>query len=176
MPPSISTVKTTAEQILSHPTWDIVVIFALVAIGFFYGLTAGRRRIVSTIIYTYVALAIFMAMPIDKFSSLLGVKESFAMKIAVFLILWLLLIFLLGGKRGRSLASAGSWWQVFLLGFVQAGFLIHVLVNFLPPDRIKFLAPLTRTVFANPALHIWWLVLPVTVLIFIRWLEVRDEW
>ena len=176
MPQGIATVKTTAEQILSHPTWDIVVIFAFVAIGFFYGLASGRRRTASGIIYTYVALTLFSALPIDKLTALFNIKEVFFVKIGVFLALFILLTLFLGIKRGRSFASAGTWWQVFLLSFIQAGLLIHIVFSFVPVDKIKLLAPITRTFFANPTFHVWWLTLPIIILIFIRWLEVRDEW
>lgn len=177
MPPleNLAVIKSTAERILSHPTWDIITLFLLVAIGFFYGMAAGRRKIISTIIYTYVAYAVFPVIPFEKIAGFAPTAKLFFLKIGVFVAIFLLLVFLLGRTGGRAFASSNPIWQVFLLSFVQAGLLIHLIVSFLPPDQIKLLAPVTKNFFANPDLHIWWLLGPLVVLIFIRRFEVREE-
>lgn len=172
---NLTAIKSTAERILSHPTWDIITLFLLVAIGFFYGISAGRRKIVSTIIYTYVAYAIFPLVPIDKLIEITKIEQLFFLKIGVFLAIFLLLVFLLGRTGGRAFVSSNPWWQVFLLSFIQAGLLIHILLGFLPPEQIKLLAPVTRNFFANPDFHVWWLLGPLVLLILIRRFEVREE-
>ena len=171
----IEFIKTATEQIWSHPTWDLILIFALLAAGFFYGLMAGKRRIAATIIYTYVALAISSALPLNTWVSSSSEMDKFFIKAGAFVFLFLVLSFFLGSRRGRGFAPASSWWQIFLLSFLQMGFLIHSVFQFLPNEKIKLLAPLTKKVFANPDFHIWWLIVPIAVLIFLRRLETRDE-
>ncbi len=174
MPPQLAFLKTATEQIWSHPTWDLILVFALLAIGFFYGISTGKRKIAATLIYTYVALAVFSALPLNKLNQILGVKEEFFLKIGVFLIIFLLLVFLLGSRKSRGFAPAGAWWQIFLLSFLQVGLLIHTLLNFLPPEKIKILAPLTKNLFANPHLHIWWIIIPIALVIILRRFESQD--
>ena len=172
---NFAALQTTATTILSHPTWDILLLFVLIAVGFFYGISAGRRKIISSIIYTYVALALVPAIPIERVGKLLNIQNFFFLKVGAFLFIFLLLIVLLSRGGARAFSASSSWWQVFVLSFVQAGLLIHIILSFLPTEKIKELAPLTKTVFANPNFHIWWLVGPVIILILIRKTELREE-
>lgn len=173
MPP-LDFIKTTAAVIWSHPTWDLILVFALLAIGFFYGISTGKRRIAATLIYTYVALTIFSALPLDKLNQIAGIKEEFFLKIGAFGVIFILLAFFLRSRKSRGFAPAGAWWQIFLLSFLQVGLLIHTLLNFLPQEKIKLLAPLTKKLFANPDLHIWWIVIPIAAVIILRRFESQD--
>mgnify|MGYP001607111302 FL=1 len=123
---------------------------------------------------SYVALAIFPAIPVERIVSSLGLRDAVAGKIGVFFILLALLIWLLGARRAKPFSPGGSWWQVLLLSFTQVGLLTHITISFLTPDRIEVLSPLTRRVFADPDIHLWWLVAPAALLILIRRLEMRE--
>lgn len=158
----------TTSQILSHPTWDIVLIFVMIAIGFFYGISRGRHKMVSSVINTYVSLAVFHVMPIEAIARYIKMENLFIVKTAVFFAIFLPLVFLLNRGRPRYFKSNISWWQVFLLSFIQTGLLIHIVFSFLPPDTAKQLAPLTKSFFANTNLTIWWLTLPLLFMIFLR--------
>lgn len=168
-------ITTQAQQIFSHPTWDIILLFALLAAGFFYGISAGKRRIAATILYTYVALAVSSALPLEKWISTAGDMERFYIRAGAFLGIFIILILTLGSRRTRSFAPASAWWQIFLLSFLQVGLLIHTTLGFLPADKIKLLAPLTKNVFANANFHIWWLAIPLLVLIILKRMESRDD-
>lgn len=174
MPPQLAFIKTATEQVWSNPTWDIISVFTLIAIGFFYGISAGKRRIAVTLIYTYVALAIHTALPLTKLNQSLGVKEDFFLKIGSFLAIFFLVVFLLSSRKNRGFAPAAAWWQIFILSFMQAGLLIHTVLNFLPPEKIKLLAPITKKFFASPDLHIWWLLVPLVFLIILRRFDMQD--
>lgn len=158
----------TTSQILSHPTWDIMLIFVMIAIGFFYGISRGRHKMVSSVINTYVSLAVFYAMPIEAIARYIKIENLFIVKTAVFFAIFLPLVFLLNRGRPRYFKSNISWWQVFLLSFIQTGLLIHIVFSFLSPDMAKQLAPLTKSFFANTNLTIWWLVIPLLFMIFLR--------
>lgn len=170
--PVISTLhiprQITAAQIFSHPTWDIVLIFAMIAIGFFYGLSRGRHKMVSTVLNTYTTLAVFHAISIESIAHYIRVDNLFVVKIIVFFVIFLPLVFFMNRGRPRYFHSNISWWQVFLLSFIQTGLLLHIIFSFLPPDITRNLAPLTKSVFANTNLTIWWLVLPLLFMIFLR--------
>lgn len=169
--PELGAIGATAQQIWSHPTWDIISFFALLAGGFFYGIFTGKSRIAATIIYTYVAYALFLALPLDAWFKNFSETEEFFAKIGVFAATFFLLAFSLGSRRSRGITPAGSWWKIFILSFLQTGLLIHIFLGFLPPGRFEILAPVTKTVFANPAYHIWWVIVPLVVIILFRRLE-----
>lgn len=156
---------------LSKPTWDIVLILALIAGGFFYGISSGKARIAATILYTYVAWAIFSAVSFDKFLADFSLPQKFFVQVFIFLIFFFLLAFFLGSRRKPGKTPASSWWQVFILSFLQVGFLIHIILTILPDEVISELAPLTRTVFANPELHIWWILAPIGSVIILKKIE-----
>ena len=157
---SLANITSTAQVLWSHPTWDVVLIFALLAIGFFYGVSTGKRKAVTAIIYTYVTF---------------GLKDEFFLKIGLFTILFILLIFIFGRTRTRGFVRPSAWWQIFLLSFTQVGLMIHILLNFLPPEKIAMLAPLTKNVFANPSLHVWWFLGPMGLLIFLKRFSSLEE-
>ena len=175
MPFGYPQIFTYTGEILSHPTWDLIFLFLLIAIGFFYGLWAGKRMIISTIIYTYVALALVPILPVEILARALQFKDIFFLKIGIFLTAFMLLVALLGRGGARAFSARTSWWQVFLLSFVQAGLLIHIMLGFLSPEKAKLLAPLTRNFFANPDLRLWWLLGPLVILIFICWFEWKEK-
>gem|GEM_PF-1110537 len=165
---SIPGLHATPTQILSHPTWDLVLIFTMIAIGFFYGLSRGRHKMVSSVINTYVSLAVFNAVPIAALAQYVKTDNLFIVKTAVFFAIFLPLVFLLNRGRPRYFKSNISWWQVFVLSFIQTGLLIHIVFSFLSPETAKQLAPFTRSFFANTNLTIWWLSVPLIFMIFLR--------
>ena len=163
-----------AAAALSHPTVDAVVLFVLIAGSFFYGIVGGRRKIVSSLLLTYVAIAVFPVLPVEKLASLSGAHDPSIASMAAFVVLFVLLVLFLGARR-RGFGQSSAWWQIFSLSFLQMGLLIHTVLGFLPPEKSAALAPLTRSVFANPSLRIWWLIIPVFALALIRRLIHRDE-
>ena len=175
MPFELTLVKSTAERVLSHPTWDLILVFALLAGGFFYGISAGKRRIAATIIYTYVAFALYSALPLGRMLYNFKELDEFLIKSGFFLGIFLLLAFFLGTRRSKGFAPASSWWQIFLFSFLQVGLLIRLFLEHLPPGKISMLAPPTKNVFANPDFHLWWMALPIGVLIILRRFEAREN-
>ncbi|TSC78970.1 MAG: hypothetical protein G01um101433_30 [Parcubacteria group bacterium Gr01-1014_33] len=164
------------QSIFQHPTWDVVLLVALFAISVFYGFWAGRRRIISAIIYTYVTLALLSAIPISTLQRFFGIRDEYGVRIALFAAIFILLFFLLGRGKVIGFPAARSVWQTFFLSFAQLGLLFHIILWLLPPAKAKLLAPLTRALFANPDYHIWWLLVPLGVLIFVRRLEAKEDW
>ncbi len=172
---SFSNIATTAQSLWSHPSWDVVLIFALLAIGFFYGISTGKKKAVTAIIYTYVTFAIFSAIPVDRLAQLIRLQDALFLKIGVFAVLFILLIFMFGRTRTRGFARPSAWWQIFLLSFTQVGLMIHILLGFLPKEKIITLAPLTKNIFANPDLHVWWFLGPIVLLIFLKRFSSLEE-
>ncbi len=163
------------QQYLTNPSWEMILPLVLFAVLFFYGLYRGHRRLAAIIIYTYVALAVFAVLPMQKITGFLvslGVKEWEA-KAGVFVILLLLLAFLLGTRK-NSRFSLGSWWQVFLFSVLQAGLLAHIILGFLPPEKMDTLSPAVRRFLAGPDYNLWWVIVPIAIVVIVRRMERRE--
>ena len=160
--------KTSAAGFLSNPSWDIVLVLAFVGASFFYGVMMGKRRIISSILYTYIAFALYSVLPEKSVLPLLSFFDPFAARIVIFLVIFIGIYFLLGSRSSRSPVRAAVWWQVFLLSFVQVGFLFHIIIGFLPKETVAGLAPITKKLFANASLTVWWFLIPILLLIFFR--------
>lgn len=172
----IQTAKAFLASALGKPSWDVIVLLGVAAIGLFYGLSTGRRRIISSILYTYVALGVFPVIPVERLAALVKIADPAIARIIAFSTLWLILFFLLGRGKLFSFPPARGWVQAFILAILQAGLLLHILFSFLPPERIQTLAPITQTVLANPDLRVWWLLGPLAILLVIRRIEAQNEW
>jgi hypothetical protein len=160
---------------LSHPTADLGVVFALLAGGLFWAFVAGRRKVISTIMVTYIALAIFPALPLDRIMGAVGQRGSSFSLVGAFLLFFFLLAFLLGARRGRAFGITGPWWQTLVLSFLQMGLLIHIGLSLLPDDRKDVLSGIIRRIFTAPGAHLWWLLAPVAFLVIIRRLSMRED-
>lgn len=173
---SFANITATAQSLWSHPSWDVVLVFALLAIGFFYGISTGKKKAITAIMYTYVTFAVFSAIPVDRLAQLIRLQDALFLKIGVFAVLFILLIFMFGRARMRGgFARPSAWWQIFLLSFTQVGLMIHILLGFLPKEKIATLAPLTKNIFANPDLHVWWFLAPIALLVFLKRFSSLEE-
>lgn len=158
-----------ASGFFSNPSWDIMLVVALVGASFFYGVMMGKRRIITSILFTYIAFAIYSVLPQGDILPFLSFLDQFVARILLFLVIFVAIYFLLGTRgSSRSPVRAAAWWQVFLLSFVQVGFLFHIIIGFLPKETVENLAPLTKTVFADTSLTMWWFIIPVLLVIFLR--------
>lgn len=172
---SLSPSFASVSAALSHPTVDIGIIFALFAGGLFWAFVAGRRKVVSTIMLTYIALALFPALPTERILSSIGLRDQSLGTIGVFLILFILLALFLGARRGRAFGIVGPWWQTLALSFLQVGLLIHIIFSLLADEKKNMLSGFTRGIFADPGAHVWWLLAPILFLIIIRRLSMRED-
>lgn len=159
------------SKALSNPTWDVVLILTILAIGFFYGLYRGKKRLAAMIIYTYAAIAISSALPAEKWLGFLGETNLYMLRAGLFLLVFVLLGLFLGSKKTKGFSSGGPWWQIFLLSFTQVFFIAHVFLGFLPEDKIKTLAPFTKNILANPDYNLWWITGPILLVILLRRLD-----
>jgi len=159
------------QKIFAQPSWDVMASLALLAILFFYGLARGKGRIAALVIYTYVALAIFTALPIERIAGFIPSQPVYIVKSAIFLALFLLLALLLGSKGKKGFAGVGGWWQTLILSLVEAGFLSFILIGFLPDERVQAFIPIVQKIFLTPAYRLPWMVAPMALVVLLRWWE-----
>ncbi len=156
-------------KILNHPTWDIVVIFLFIAVGFFYGLSAGKTKLVAVLISLYVSAFLFKNISyFDSFIRGRNILETVLFRGAIFAVIIFLLAVIFNRFLSRDgVSGAKSWLSVFLLSFLEVGLLASLVFQLLPVKQIFVFSPLTQTLFASANALIFWLTIPLIVLFFI---------
>ncbi len=156
------------SKILAHPTWDIMAVFFFIAAGFFYGITAGKSRLISLLFSLYVSgLLIGNSFYADAIKGR-TLLETFLFRGAVFAVLVILLMILFNRLLTRDgISGSRSWWQVFLLSFLEVGLFMSLVFRLLPAREIFVFSPVVENVFASSKAFFWWLVLPIIALFVI---------
>jgi hypothetical protein len=153
----------------SQPSWDLFIILFVVIAAFLYGLSLGRDRIIVIMVSIYMALAIVNSAPFLTNVTTITLQTPFAIKIGVFLGIFVMLFFLLSRSALlRTLAASddrGKWWQVLLYSILHVGLLVSVTLNYLPKDAVDKLAPLTKLVFASQNARFIWILAPILAMI-----------
>jgi len=150
--------------IFSHPTWDIVLFLCLMAMGFFIGVSRGKKNIVVALIALYMDLVIFPILPIET----LPVSGKNYFIVGIFFMIFILLSFLLR----RVLKSTGEegWWRIFVLSFLLAAFIFAAFFVIAPKEIIVQntwgFSPLTIKIFLNSSYAKYWLILPLLGILF----------
>lgn len=157
-------------SLLKNPAWDSALILTLVAGGFFWGISGGKKKIAFLILAIYVLLALFPLLPVDKLAVRQEEAEIFMWRAGIFLALLILFtLFLLRALHGAAYVS-GIWWEILILAILTAGFLMASLLSLAPAVLIKNnllnLSPLTLTLFTGAAAK-WWTVLPIFGVMFL---------
>jgi len=157
--------------------WDIFIILIFFVGVLIYGFFLGRNRMIVLLLGSYFSWAITQMLPWSRLTSVawlgLGKTPSPSLKMLVFLGLVLVFYFLIPRsvlssplrirKRGEA-----SWLQLFLLSVVQIGFVVSVLVSFLPNDVIATLAPVIKKIFIGGDAQFVWVLLPILALVLMR--------
>lgn len=159
---------------LSVPALSSSELFGLlVIVGFLVlALTLGRTRTLVSVLSLYVAFALQTIFP---FFGWLMKQQSFAndlptLRVFVFLILYAVSFGLLNRSilKSRFNLSEASFLSVVLMGFVQLGFILSIILNLAPSfyniaDRIPY--GLDAFLSGQRALFAWALV-PILLLLF----------
>jgi hypothetical protein len=152
--------------------WLLALIFLVAA--FVYGLSMGRNRLVIVMLGVYFSYILTRAIPWKELS-FIGVKETPGSTVQIFVFLALVVgfYFLLPHSAFRAVVKLQgrrrtSWWQVLILGILQIGLILELVVTFLPAKNVAALSPLAQTIFIGPLVQFLWLLLPILVLMFLR--------
>lgn len=159
------------SSILRNPPWDFVVFFMLVAGGFFWGMTDGKKKMALAILGIYVLSAIFSYVPMDSLTAGRAPQEVWMFKAAAFLALLVFITLFLTRSFKNTSHNDSAWWEILLLSILGAVFFAASLFNLAPSEvftnNIVSLSPLTKTFFLNPAYSQWWIILPIFGVMFL---------
>lgn len=157
----------------AQPSWDLFIVLFFVVAGLVYGLSLGRERVVAILVSVYMALAVVSNAP---YIGILrnGIRDSnttlarvFAF-IAIFIVLFVLLVRSSTMKGLSGSDEKGSWWQAMLFSFLHVGLLISIVLSYLPVNAIQQLAPMTQRVFTSDTGRFLWVLGPILALIMFR--------
>lgn len=158
------------SKILSNPSWDLIVLFFFIAAGFFYGISAGKSKLVSFLVSLYVSGFLFEKFYyLGQFIKTDTLTGAFMARVAVFLVILFAVNLLF--SRVLRLSSEGSekkWWQALLISFLSAGLLFSYLFHLFPAKEVFTFSPVVRNFFASDSAFFWWLVLPLVALFLAR--------
>ncbi len=152
-----------------NPSWDAFIFFFWIIVAIIYSFAAGRGRIISILVATYmsellVIQAPFLTTTVDaKFG--LGLYLA---RLATFLVLFGFFFMILSRFVFRTSVETRrmtSWFYSLIFAFLQIGFLISVILSFLPPDVKAAFAPLVKFIFISNTAAFVWLLLPIGFLV-----------
>ena len=161
---------------MTIPTWDLfIMLFFAIAVA--YGFLLGKNRIVLTLLTTYIMLAVANELGNALLSANFIFKSgtsTFILKTSVFLIALFLLAILFSSRSaiakyvagGDESGSMGSIIFTIIYSFLSAGLIITSIIFFMTPEgRTQFFAQ-SHWAKVMMDLRIWWLILPLVVIIF----------
>ncbi len=162
-----------ALNVINHvnwfqPTWDLFIVLFFVVASLIYGMSLGRDRIIVILMSIYISLAIVNYVPFVKaFNANISVNDAFAIRVSIFLGVFILLFFFLSHSAlvktiGRG--AQGSLFQVMIFSFLHVGLLISVTLSFFPIDLSTFLSPITRELFVSDIAKAAWVITPVVAM------------
>jgi hypothetical protein len=152
-----------------QPSWDMFIVGFFMIASLIYGVSLGRDRILVLLVSIYMSLAVVKYVPfITNFNASISLNDAFALRVSVFLGLFILLFFFLSQSALlRTLgagAEQGAMWQVILFSILHAGLLISVTLSFFPTESSQFLSPLTQKLFVSDVARAAWAILPVAAM------------
>ena len=155
---------------LSNPSWDVIAFFAFVAIGFFYGISAGKSNLLSLLFSLYIAGFIFENFYyLDKLLTGQNAMELFLFRAFIFAVLTGILFILFSQVLVSGYDSgARNWWKSLLLSFMATGLLFSFLFHLFPGKEIFTFSPMVQSLFASDSAFFWWLSLPLIALFLAR--------
>jgi hypothetical protein len=160
----------TLNTILKNPSWDVVVFFVFLAVGFFYGISAGRSKLLALVFSLYVSGFLFENFYyLGEITNGRTIMEEFLIRGGVFLALVIVLtvtfskVLVSGYDSGPK-----NWWKAFLLSFSATGLLFSFLFHLFPGREVFTFSPMIQNIFASNASFFWWLLTPLVALFIAR--------
>lgn len=172
LPASVTSVASTAAIggiSLHSPTWDAFIILFWIIVSVIYSFSAGRGKIISILVAVYMSELIVIQAPfLGTYSAQHLNLALYLGRLVVFLVMFLLFFLVLSKYVFRtSLEHRGmsSWLFSFLFALLQVGFLISVVLSFLPIGTQETFSRSIQTLFITSTAQFVWLLLPMVFLV-----------
>lgn len=156
---------------LTDPSWDLFVLVTFLVGIYFYLFKYGKDRAFIVLLASYVSLALVEKLPLIKSVTGLALEESYRNKAALFVfgifaVSWMILRsdFTSDFRQG----SRKAWFETLVLSFLQIGFIISVIISFMPPAAAGSLSIFLRAVFAQDSARLFWMASPLFAILLIK--------
>ncbi len=155
-----------ALQNLSNPSWDTFLVLFYLSTAIIYSFFVSRERLAVVLLSVYSALAIVQGTPI--LSALLsGYQENmFQIRVAAFVVIFLLLYVILSHNMTLHSEIGHRWWQAVVLSFLQVGLLISSILILIP--KSVFTSQLSEYFFTSDIARSVWMILPIASMLIMR--------
>jgi len=158
---------------LSQPSWDIFLAIFFIGAIFLYGFTAGKSRLIIGIISLYISLVLEKILPYAWIeNSLIKTGASFfpfyIFKIIIFVLIFSFVVFIFSRRSFYRIGNAQKWWQVIVFSFLQFGFLMSIILAFIPAEILNNFLPLSYYFFVSDLARIVWTTTPAMAIILLR--------
>jgi hypothetical protein len=163
------------------PSWDLFVLAFWVVASFLFAFAAGRGRVMSVLVSTYIAQLLVIKVPaLTHFiGGRLGSTPESLQQLAVFGGLFILLFIFLGRYAFRTSADGRSFTALpftIVFALLQTGLLINIVLSYMPENVKNSFSQLLKLVFIHQNATFVWMLLPVIFVIFLgRFISSTEE-
>ena len=158
------------KSFLSNPSWDLVFIFSLIAVMFFYGISKGKSKIVLLMFSLYITGFLFNNFHyIDSLTVGETIMEALLFKLFIFFMMVIILnTFFARFFELQMDSGEKNWWQILLLSTFLSCLLFVYIFQLFGVEEIFSFSPIMLSLFAPQELFFWWLVAPLVTLVIVR--------
>jgi len=155
-------------------SWDLGIVAFLFFAAFFYGFSAGSRKLGALLASIYFSFALLNLAPyINPFVSEMPDYRVAIFKIGLFTFLTFSVFSLVAGSLLRSSLGLpkkedSQLWHFLLLGVASAGLFISSALAFTPESFYDKLSTITRQGFLENNAHFWWAVSGIVTFMILR--------
>jgi hypothetical protein len=147
-----------------------IVLFFFAAAGFFYGILAGKGKLISLLISFYVGGFLFSNFYyFNNLTKENNLFELFLLRIFVFFLIILALNILFSKILAvRSEKESKKWWQILLISVFLSGLLFSYIFHLFSGEKLFIFSPFLQNLFASKTAFFWWLILPLAAIFLTR--------
>ncbi|MDX1608157.1 MAG: hypothetical protein R3251_03030 [Candidatus Spechtbacterales bacterium] len=153
-------------------TWDLAVVAFVFLTGLFYGMNAGRKKLVSFILSVYGSIVLLEVFPyrdwfIDRFPGLAqGVVNLVLLALFVFVLYYVFSGSFLKLALPRLRRGKGSFWQIIFLALSVSGFLTSFAFNDINLLFGREVSAFVENFFLSSTAKFIWAALPLVGIAF----------
>ena len=154
-------------DLILHPSWDILFLLFVVVLGFFWGLSRGKKKLILMIVAVYMTRAVFDFIPFNLVTGGRSEVAVVAIHAGVFVALVMCIMFFLNGALKTP--YDGNWLSVLIFSILFAGLLGTMLFQLTTPETVRALgiSPFAERIFGGFGWTRWWIFAPIFGILFL---------
>lgn len=144
---------------------DLSLLFGFLGLSLVFGFVFGRWKLVNILINVYITVAFVSVLP----PNLLDFSPY--AKVIVFLVVIIFLSMVDDRLFDVHITSAGTdfFWRLFVMSILVTGMIVSVVLAFLPKAlSLSYISVATYGYFASPIALVFWMTIPLLLLLFIN--------